>query len=71
MLFVLVLCPACDGLGIVADPVGVVHRLGSDEIKCPVCDGKGEIVEGAACSSGEGDRSFLHLRTNKILTKVS
>jgi len=37
------ICKTCDGLGLIEDPTGKVHRLGSDEIKCPHCGGTGVI----------------------------
>jgi DnaJ-class molecular chaperone len=36
-------CQQCGGLGLVEDPTGRVHRLGSDEIKCSNCGGRGVI----------------------------
>lgn len=43
-----VLCPACDGLGVAAKGAKVGHWLGlmrwrGNEEPCPICNGRGEV----------------------------
>lgn len=49
----MITCDMCDGLGIVEDPTGKIHRLGSDEIKCPKCNGRG-VVSRLTPVAGDG-----------------